>query len=319
MQINKITIRTLNNIGSLASIFGIAMVEQAAKHPEMMMLTADQSVRAGLKKYITMYPNQYLNVGIQEQNMIGMAAGLVSEGHKVAVDAQSCFLSMRSFEQIRQYVGYMKFPMVLIGISSGFTDSFMGNTHYSLEDIGLMRNIPGMHIICPCDALEAYKAFNEAFEKQLPTYIRIAGATLGQKPVYTEDFDFQIGKASIIKEGLDVQIIATGSMVQQAIIASNHLEEKGISAAVVDMHTVKPLDIDAVNLKAKLIVTVEEHNTETGLGSAVSNYLASIECHPRLIKCGLQDHYSIVGEYDFLLDANGISGKEISNNIINNL
>lgn len=319
MQINKITIRTLNNIGSLASIFGIAMVEQAAKHPEMMMLTADQSVRAGLKKYITLYPKQYLNVGIQEQNMIGMAAGLVSEGHKVAVDAQSCFLSMRSFEQVRQYVGYMKFPMVLIGISSGFTDSFMGNTHYSLEDVGLMRNIPGMHVICPCDALEAYKAFNEAFEKQLPSYIRVAGATLGQKPIYTDDFDFQIGKAHIIKEGNDVQIIATGSMVQQAISASNLLEEEGIYASVVDMHTVKPLDVESINQKAKLIVTVEEHNVETGLGAAVSNYLATFSQHPNLIKCGLQDKYSIVGEYDFLLDANGISANRIKDSIINNL
>ncbi len=319
MQINKITIRTLNNIGSLASIFGIAMVEQAAKHPEMMMLTADQSVRAGLKKYISLYPKQYLNVGIQEQNMIGMAAGLVSEGHKVAVDAQSCFLSMRSFEQVRQYVGYMKFPMVLIGISSGFTDSFMGNTHYSLEDVGLMRNIPGMNIVCPCDALEAYKAFNEAFEKQLPTYIRVAGATLGQKPIYSEDFDFQIGKAHVIKEGEDVQLIATGSMVQQAISASLFLEEKGIHASVIDMHTVKPLDVESIDLCSKLIITVEEHNTETGLGAAVSNYLATKEKHPRMLKCGLQDCYSIVGEYEYLLDANGISAKAICRKVIENI
>lgn len=318
MQINKLKAKIFSNMGEPASIFGMALIEQMKTRNDIMVLSADMSNYAGLDKFRRTYPDNFINMGIAEQNMVGTAAGLACEGYRVVVEAQSCFLSMRSFEQARQYAGYMKFPIVFVGINAGMSLEYMGNTHFSIEDLGLMRNIPGMTIFSPCDAGEATKAFEAALNLEGPSYIRLMGS-MGARTVYTEDFQFEVGKAVNLLDGKDVQILATGNMVSEALDASEKLKEHGISAAVLDVHTIKPLDVECISKSTKLIVTVEEHTLVSGLGAAVASHIASAtESYPRLLQIGINDSYGPVGEYNYMLEKAGLNSDSIVKEVIHN-
>ena len=257
-------------------------------------------------------------MGIAEQNMIGTAAGLAEEGYKPICVAQACFITMRSFEQVRQYCGYMQLPMVIIGIGSGVSLQYMGNTHYALEDLALMRTIPGMEVIAPCDSYEAVKAFEYAVNSKHPVYIRLYGGT-AIPAVFNEETDFSCGKAIKLKEGKDVQIIAAGSMVGNAMKVAEELVAEGIEASVTDMHTIKPFDSEAIEKDKKLIVTLEEHNIIGGLGSAVADALSQVTTHPQLLKLGINDRFVPVGSYKYLLQQCGLDIESIKNEIINNI
>jgi transketolase len=260
------------------------------------------------------FPRNFFNVGIAEQNLIGMASGMVSEGFKVIAQAQACFISMRAFEPVRQYTGYMKFPLVLVGISSGLGLTFYGNTHYAIEDYGILKTIPEMTIVCPSDALQAIKAIHCALKIDKPIYIRLYG---GKSPIiYENDFDFDLGRAICLRDGNDIQIIATGSMVYQALKVAEILKSKKIDAQVIDMHTVKPLDTSVINTNSKLIVTIEEHTVINGLGSSVADYLSSFFQHAPLLKIGIEDKFSSVGDYAYLLKENGLSKETIVKKIL---
>ena len=319
MEINKLKAKIFSNMGEPASIFGVALLEQMKERNDIMVLSADMSNYAGLDKFRRTYPDNFINMGISEQNMVGVAAGLTSEGYRVIVEAQSCFLSMRSFEQIRQYAGYMKFPIIFVGINAGMSLEYMGNTHFSLEDMGLMRNIPGMTVYSPCDASEAVKAFEAALELDGPSYIRLMGS-MGAKAVYFEDFNFETGKAIKLTEGEDVQILATGNMVSEALDVAKMLQESGISVCVMDVHTLKPLDTDCISRKARLLVTIEEHTLISGLGAAVASYISSSNNnYPNLLQIGINDCYGVVGEYNYMLEQSGLKAINIYNQIINRL
>lgn len=300
----------MSMFGQGASTFSMALMDIVKERTDVRVLSADMSTPAGLDKFKTTHPEMFLNMGIAEQNMIGTAAGLADEGFRPICVAQACFLSMRCFEQIRQYAGLMKLPVILVGIGSGFSLSLMGNTHYALEDIAIMRTIPGMQIVAPADGFEAVKAMQAALESKQPTYIRLFGGT-GIPTVYSEEPSYEIGKAITLKEGNDIQLIATGSMVHVATKVADTLSADGINAEVIDMHTIKPLDHDAIAQDAKLIVTIEEHNTIGGLGGAVSEVLATKNNHPTLLKIGVNDTFSRVGDYQWLLDENGLSTDKI--------
>lgn len=318
MQINKLKAKIFSNMGEAASIFGIALIEQMKTRDDIMVLSADMSNYAGMDKFRRTYPNNFINMGIAEQNMVGTAAGLASEGYRVVVEAQSCFLSMRAFEQIRQYAGYMKFPIIFVGINAGMSLEYMGNTHFSIEDIGLMRNIPGMTIFSPCDAGEATKVFEAALKIEGPSYIRLMGS-MGANTVFTEDFDFRIGENIILSDGEDVQILATGNMVTEALTASVRLRELGINASVLDVHTIKPLDTDSISKTAKLIVTIEEHTITSGLGAAVTSYVATSRAkYPRILQLGIKDCFGPVGEYNFMLEKSKLNATNIAKEIIDN-
>jgi transketolase len=250
--------------------------------------------------------------------MIGTAAGLANEGYCPITVAQACFISMRSFEPIRQYCGYMSLPIIVIGISAGFALAYMGNTHYSIEDMGIVRTIPGMTILSPSDAGQAAKAFLAAVGSNKPVYIRLTGG-LNTPVVYESDYNFEIGKAIRLKEGNDIQIIATGNIVKNALTATVMLEEMGVSAEVIDMHTIKPLDEACISTQSKLIVTVEEHNVVNGLGGAVAEYLSSIPNSPVLLRLGVNDTFSIVGDYQYLLEQHGLTPEGIKQAILNQL
>lgn len=310
--------KLMSMAGQGGSIFGISLIELMNQRKDLMVLSSDMSTPAGLDKFKTAYPDHFMNVGIAEQNMIGTAAGLAEEGYKPICVAQACFITMRSFEQVRQYCGYMQIPMVIIGIGSGVSLQYMGNTHYAIEDLALMRTIPGMEVIAPCDSYEAVLAFEYAVNSKHPVYIRLFGGT-AIPAVFNEEKEFKGGKAIKMREGKDVQIIATGSMVGNALKVADELAGEGIECTVVDMHTIKPLDKDAIDLNKKLIITLEEHNIIGGLGGAVADVLCQYTSHPKLLKLGINDRFVPVGSYKYLLQQCGLDIESIKNEIINNL
>ncbi len=315
---NKVNFKLMSMAGQGGSVFGISLMELMNQRSDLMVLSSDMSTPAGLDKFKAAYPEHFMNMGIAEQNMIGTAAGLAEEGYKSICVAQACFVTMRSFEQIRQYCGYMQIPMVIIGIGSGVSLQYMGNTHYALEDLALLRTIPGMEVIAPCDSYEAVKAFEYAVSSKHPVYIRLFGGT-AIPAVFNGETDFVCGKAIKLREGKDVQIIATGSMVCYAMKVAEELMAEGIETTVTDMHSIKPFDSGAIETDKKLIVTLEEHNVIGGLGSSVSDALSQYTSHPRLLKLGINDCFMPVGSYKYLLQQCGLDIDSIKNEIKNNL
>lgn len=318
MDWNKYNPKMLSMFGQAASIFGAFLPEIASQRDDIMVLSADMSTPAGLDKFKSQFPDRFINLGIAEQNMIGVGAGLADEGYTVVSEAQACFITMRSYEPIRQYSGYMGGKQVLVGLSGGFSLTFMGNTHYALEDIALMRTIPGMTVIAPCDAFEAVKSFDAALRHDKPSYIRVFGGP-GIPIVHASDFSYEIGKAIKLCEGNEIQIIATGSMVSQSLMAAEKLSESGIEAEVLDMHTIVPLDIDAIRKDVKRIITVEEHREVGGLGDSVANVIASVIGYPKLLKIAVPMSFGNVGNYDYLLEQNGLTANQIFEKISNDL
>lgn len=313
---DKVNFKLMSMAGQGGSVFGMSLIELMSQRNDLMVLSSDMSTPAGLDKFKAAFPGHFMNMGIAEQNMIGTAAGLAEEGYKPICVAQACFITMRSFEQVRQYCGYMQIPMMIIGIGSGVSLQYMGNTHYAIEDLALMRTIPGMEVIAPCDSYEAVMAFEYAVSSKHPIYIRLFGGT-AIPGVFNEEVVFECGKAIKMKEGADVQIIATGSMVGNAMKVAEELSTEGISAEVVDMHTIKPLDAKAIDLNKKLIVTLEEHNIIGGLGGAVAEALCLNTSHPKLLKLGVDDRFVPVGSYKYLLQQCGLDIENIKNTIIN--
>lgn len=302
---NKVNFKLMSMAGQGGSMFGITLMEMMKERNDLMVLSSDMSTPAGLDKFKAAYPDNFMNMGIAEQNMIGTAAGLTEEGYKCVCVAQACFITMRSFEQVRQYCGYMGLPLVIVGIGSGVSLQYMGNTHYAVEDLALMRTIPGMQVIAPCDAYEATKAFECAMNSKQPTYIRLYGGT-AIPAVFAEETEFECGKAIKLRDGNDIQIIATGSMVGNAMKVAEALSAEGIEAEVLDMHSIKPLDASSIDYDKKLIVTLEEHNVIGGLGSAVAEELSRKANHPKLLTLGINDQFLSVGNYQYLLQQAGL-------------
>lgn len=310
MEKNNVNTKILSSFGQGGSVFGITLPNIMKEHNNIMILTADMSTPAGLDKFKSLYPKHFLNLGIAEQNMIGVGAGLADEGYKVISVAQACFISMRCFEPIRQFLGYMQSKQILIGLSSGFSLTYLGNTHYALEDISLMKSIPGMIVIAPSDAMQAMKALEAAVFEDRPVYVRLYGGT-SLPIIYEKDFNFEIGKAIQLKSGKDLQLVATGSMVFVALKVAAQLEEYGISTSVIDMHTIKPLDTQALLMEVPAIVSLEEHRIIGGLGDSIADYLSQYASHPRLLKIGVDDRFSVVGDYNYLMEQNGLSVDKI--------
>lgn len=314
---SQVNTKLLSMFGQSGSIFGVSLLEIMKQRNDIIVLSADMSSPAGLDKYKTLYPDNFLNTGIAEQNMIGTAAGLCNEGFKTVCVAQSCFLSMRSFEQIRQYAGYMKSPIIFVGISGGFSLQYMGNTHYSLEDVALMRTIPGMNVIVPCDALEAVKAFEQSLETNSAVYLKLSG--LPNLPVINpSDYDFKTCKGIKLVDGSDVLIIANGTMVSQALKAAKELS----NVCVINMHTVKPLDTEIIkeNINGKkIVVTIEEGFINGGLGSAVTEFVSEQNFRTKVIRLGVSDFFPKPGSYPYLLQQSGLTAEQIVQTIKNEL
>ncbi len=294
--------------------FGAVLTELAAEYPDVVVLAADVASSAGLSEFARKYPDRFCNVGIAEQTMLGMAAGLAMEGQKVFAVSFAPFASMRCFEMIRSYVGYMNLDVKVVGIASGLSLGTAGNTHYGLEDLALMRTVPNMTVLSPADCTETAKSVEALIYQKGPAYLRLTGVE-GNPVVYKDNYAFKIGKGGVLREGTDVAIIATGTMVYESLRAAKLLSKENIFCTVVDMHTVKPLDtalLDTLFSTHKVIVTVEEHSVVGGLGSAVAEYRTMAKSAPRQLLLGLPDVFGKAGEYRFLLDKYGLTAKSIA-------
>ena len=320
--VTKQLARRWSMVGQRAA-FGLAVMELAKERPNLKVLTADVSTSAGLERLKKTYPDKFLDVGIAEQNMMGIASGYSQIGYDVVTATFAPFQSMRCLEQIRVNMGYMKSRVVMAGLASGLVLGTLGNTHCCFEDIGVLRSIPNIAIVSPADSCEVGKALEAALNYGTSVYIRLMNGA-GCPIIYNEDYSFEIGRAITVKgdlskEGNTVTLIASGTMVSESLKAAEILEQKGISSTVLNMHTIKPIDKDAI-IKAvdnsKIIVTVEEHNKYGGLGTAVSEVLAETKGSPELIVIGLPDEYGFGGSYNDLLKVYGLTSESIADRII---
>lgn len=318
---HELDFTTFEGQGQIASIFNLFLPDTIQDYPNLKILSSDMSYGARMERFKAFYPEHFLNVGIAEENLIGVSAGLTSEGYKCVALAQATFITMRCYEQVRQYMSYMGYPIVLVGLSAGLIMQFMGNTHYAIEDLAIMSVLPGVEVLSPADAGEAVRAFEYALSSNKPCYIRLTGSA-DAPLLYNQYSAYNPTKANVLKQGEDISIIATGAMVSVAMDAAAIVEQQtGLSVKVIDMRSIQPLDKDAIEQcrKSKLIVTVEEHYVSGGLGSAVADVLMEKPNTPQLLKLGIKDKYSIVGDYGFLKEQHRLNTDCITEDIINKL
>lgn len=310
-------IKLWSRLGSCGA-FGQAALALPELNGNTVILTADLCSFSGLERFKNKYPERFYNVGIAEQNMVGIAAGMAKEGYTPFITTYATFAAMRCADQIKVNMGYMNLGIKLVGLTAGCAVGILGPTHMALEDIAVMRSIPNVIVLSPADCTATVKAVLAAAQTNAPVYLRLSG-TMGNPIVYKEDFDFKIGKANRLREGRDICLFATGAMVHNALNAAEFLENEGISVKVVDMHTIKPLDKEAVReaCDAKLIVSVEEHSEIGGLGSAIAEELSLKKRRPPHLIIGTRDAYPHAGDYAYLhrfqrLTAEGIAQQLIS-------
>ena len=319
MIINDRNIKMWSTIGQRATL-GIAALEIAKNNKNLIVLTCDVSTSAGLDRFRKTLPEQYIDLGIAEQNLIGVATGLSSEKFDVITTTFAPFQTMRCCEQIKVNLGYMSHKVCMVGLASGLALGTLGFTHSCIEDIGVLRSIPGITIISPADSLETIKALDAAVKLNGPCYIRLTG-TSNNPIVYDKDYNFEIGKSIKLREGSDVAIFSSGSCVNNSLKASELLSEKNISCSVINMHTIKPLDTKAILevCNHKLIVSIEEHNIIGGLGSAISEFKSTLEKSPKQLFLGIKDMYGKGGTYNHLLNKHGLTPEKIVENVLKNL
>ncbi len=317
MIINSINSRMLSKLGSRGA-FGVALNELANENSNIIALSADLCNTSGLDRFREAFADRFINVGIAEQNMVGIAAGLANEGKIPFVTTFSNFLSMRACEQIRHFLGYMKSNVKVVGLGSGFAMGMFGNTHYGVEDLAIIRAIPNVTVISPADSSETFKTVQAAVAYDGPVYIRLTG-TMNNPIVYKDEYDFRIGKAVKLKDGSDINIFATGTMVYNSVKAAELLQSRGLSVGVINMHTIKPIDADAVDeisSYSKLIVSVEEHSAVGGLGGAIAEYNSNKKNVPPHLIIGTEDKFNYAGEYKYMLEINGLLPEQIADKIL---
>lgn len=287
---------------------GAVLTEMAEKNPDLVVVSQDLGP---LSPFSDKFPDRFFDVGISEANLIGVAAGLAHAGKLPFVVAMAPFVSMRSFEQIRNNCGYNRNGVKIIAPCSGLEGGHWGATHHAVEDLALLRMIPGMTVLCPADPTEASRAVRAAAEVDGPVYLRFGYI----QPIEGYVEEFEIGRAARIRDGSDVAIIATGASVAQALIAHDLLSQEGISAGVLNMHTIKPIDRQAIREAAEqigLIVTAEEHFSSGGLGGAVAEVVAELGTG-RLVRLGLQDEFVMeVAAYPDILKLAGVDAGSIA-------
>ena len=293
--------------------YGKALVELGAKKPELVVMDADLSKSTMTAEFGKTYPERFFNMGIAEQNLYGAAAGLALSGKVVCASTFAMFATGRAFEIIRNSIGYTKANVKICATHAGITVGEDGASHQTFEDIALMRTIPGMTVINPSDGVSAKKLLEQAVEMYGPCYVRLGRAAV---PVfYDESADITLCRANTIREGKDVTVIATGIMVNEAFIAAEKLAEEGIDVRVIDIHTIKPIDSDAIIKAAeetKAIVTAEEHSIVGGLGSAVAEVVVK-SAPVRMAMVGQQDTYGESGKPDQLKEKYGMTSADIIN------
>ena len=294
--------------------YGAALVELGEKY-EFLVLDADLAAATKTGAFKKAFPDRFFDCGIAEGNMVSVAAGIATTGKTVFASSFAMFAAGRAFEQVRNSIGYPHLNVKIGATHAGITVGEDGATHQCNEDIALMRTIPGMTIINPADATEAFAAVEAAINTYGPVYLRFGRfAVPNLTPELVPDYKFEIGKGVTYKEGCDVTIVATGFMVHLAVEAAEILAAEGISAGVINIHTVKPLDTDLIvkaAQKSGAIVTAEEHTVIGGLGAAVCEALAE-SCPVPVLRVGVEDQFGKSGQGPELLELYGLTAKNIA-------
>ncbi|MBP2058472.1 transketolase [Lactobacillus colini] len=283
--------------------------------PNLLVITCDSRGSAGLVQFTNAHPDRTVEMGIAEQNAVTVAAGLAHGGKHPFVFSPASFLAMRSIEQVKVDVAFNKTNVKLVGISGGNSYTWLGNTHHSLNDVAITRAIPDLEVYQPCDKYQVKALFKYLINSNKPAYIRIGKRKLDN--VYHEDFNFVPGKATMIKEGKDVCLISTGETLFFTLQAAKKLESDGISAAVVDLGSIKPLDTEMISRLAQEfdnIITVEEHDVINGIGSAVAS-IAAQYAHAKVNILGFPDKPAIQGTQDEVLAYYGLDSEGIANSV----
>lgn len=292
--------------------YGEALVELGAAHDDFVVLDADLAVATQTSKFKAAYPDRFIDVGIAEQNLMGVAAGIATTGRKVFASTFAMFAAGRAFEQVRNSIGYPHLHVVIGATHAGISVGEDGATHQCNEDLALMRAIPGMTVIVPADDVEAKAAVRAAYEAEGPVYVR-----LGRLPVpviHKDDYHFELGRGIVEREGSDVTVVACGLEVSAALEAAKMLVDKGLSCEVINMATIKPLDGDLIVASARKtgrVVTVEEHSVIGGLGSAVCDLLCEA-CPTPVKKVGVNDVFGESGPALDLLAKFGLDGAGVA-------
>lgn len=312
------TVDTLDEL-TQAEIYGKVLTYLAKTRPEIVFLTADLVKSTKMKEFVQAYPERYLNLGIMEQNLMTVAAGMSLAGKHPFVATFGAFASMRACEQVRTDICYQGTNVKIMATHSGLSFGQAGTTHHCLEDIAIMRAFPNMTVVVPADSFETAQVVRAMVDFQGPAYIRLGRGF--EFPAYENDqFEFKIGRANILHEGQDVTVIACGVGVEGAKEAAEFLQlEEKISVRLLDMHTIKPLDRNAVISAAKEtggIITVEEHSVIGGLGSAVAEVLAEERLAIPFQRLGIVDQWAIVGYPEDLYEHYGISANGIREAIL---
>lgn len=296
---------------AIRDAFGEALLKLGEKYDNIVALEADVGGSTKSAVFGKAFPERYFNVGISEINMVSMAAGFASNGYVPFVNTFATFLTTRGADPIQSLIAYDKLNVKLAGTYCGLSDSYDGASHHGITDMAFVRAIPNMTVVSVSDAVQTEKAVFALAEYDGPVYLRLSRAAA--PVIYDETLNFEIGKGIVLKYGKDVTIIATGTVLHKAIAAAEVLEAEGISATVVDMHTVKPIDTNLILNCANMtgaIVTVEEHSIYGGLGSAVAEVLAA-ECPTPMEFVGATE-FAESGDYNELLDKYGYSAKNIA-------
>ncbi|WP_101908451.1 transketolase family protein [Marasmitruncus massiliensis] len=290
--------------------YGEALAALGAKNDKIVVLDADLAHATMTATFANQFPDRFFNAGIAEANMVSMSAGLSTMGYIPFCSTFAVFGAGRAYEQVRNSVAYPNFNVKLCMTHAGITLGEDGGSHQAIEDLALMRVIPGMTVIVPCDANETHRAVNALAEMKGPAYLRLARLP---SEVFEEEQPFEIGKANVLREGTDVAVFACGIMVKTALDCADELAKQGVSAAVINVHTLKPIDRDCVLKYAKKcgkVVTVEEHSVIGGLGDAVADVLIGNGDY-KFKKIGVQDRFGQSGKPDDLLEEYGLSQPQV--------
>ncbi|NKB72329.1 MAG: transketolase family protein [Candidatus Latescibacteria bacterium] len=294
-------------------VFSQTLLELGRRDPSITVVTSDSRGSAKLGPFAEALPSQVVEVGIAEQNLVGIAAGLASTGKKVFAVSPACFLTARALEQIKNDVCYSDNPVNVVGISAGVSYGALGSTHHSLHDLAALRAINNIDIVVPADNFETRSAIRAAADQQHPIYLRFGKRPMA--PLYAEEGTFQVGKALCVRRGTDIAFIATGETVHPALAAAELLDPLGVSCRVLSMHTIKPLDrqalIDAAS-QCRALITVEEHSVYGGLGEACAAVLLQegIACRFRIT--GIPDEYTITGSQQEIFGHYGLSAEGLA-------
>ena len=289
--------------------YGEMLVELADKYPELVVLDADLAGATMTKGFAQACPDRFFDMGIAEANMIGVAAGLAACGKKPFANSFAMFTAGRAYEQVRNSVAYPGLNVKCVGSHGGISVGEDGATHQCIEDLALMSAIPGMMVLNPCDAHEMRQAVQALIEYKGPAYLRLGRMAVETVTDSVPGYKFELGRAAALREGSDLTICATGLMVQRALAAAELLAGEGVSARVLDFHTIKPLDGEALLAAARetgCIVTTEEHSIVGGLGAAVASFLAE-RCPVPVLRHGVRDVFGRSGKAEQVLEAYGLT------------